>query len=125
MIGEYIEKAHMETSILTYNDENALAYTISLAYYSARTYYNIIRELPTGKGFADLVFLPRKNHSDKPALIIELKWNHTVETAIEQINQQQYVHALDDYAGNILLIGINYDKNTKKHTCKIQKANKI
>ena len=70
-----VEKAHLETSHIQYNDENALSYTLSLAFYSARRFYNIVRELPTGKGFADLAFLPRPQHAEKPALIIELKWD--------------------------------------------------
>lgn len=121
-VPEGMKKAHMETSILTYNDENALAYTMSLAYYSARIYYNVIRELPTGKGFADLVFIPRKNYSDKPAMIIELKWDKTAEGAIEQIKKQEYCEALREYRGNLLLLGINYDKKEKIHECKIEKV---
>ena len=95
---------------LTYNDENALSYTVSLAYYSARMFYTVIRELPAGKGFADLVFLPRKNHPDKPAMIVELKWDKTEDSAIEQIKRREYASILEDYTGNILLVGINYTK---------------
>lgn len=114
-----LENAHMETSILTYNNENALACTILLAYYSAKIYYTEIREFPTGKGFADVVFLPRKNHSDKPAIIIELKWNQSAKGAIAQIKERNYVKALEDYLGNLLLVAINYDPKTKAHECKI------
>ncbi|MDO4556636.1 MAG: PD-(D/E)XK nuclease domain-containing protein, partial [Lachnospiraceae bacterium] len=114
-----IERIHMETSILTYNDENALACIVSLAYYSARVYYTIIREFPTGKGFADIVFIPRKEYVDKPAMIIELKWNQTVDAAVQQIKEKKYQEALQEYSGNILYVGINYDKQTKKHRCKI------
>ncbi len=117
-----IEKAHLETSHLQYNDENALSYTISLAYYAAREYYNVVRELPTGKGFADLCFIPKQRYIDKTAMIVELKWNKSAETAINQIRERQYPASLKDYAGNILLVGINYDKETKKHTCRIEKA---
>ncbi|MFP3152915.1 ATP-binding protein [Lachnospiraceae bacterium ZAX-1] len=109
--------AHLNTSHLTYSDENALSYTVSLAYYSARQYYTIIRELPTGKGFADLVFLPRKTHMDKPAMIVELKWDKSAEGAISQIKEKQYVDALRDYKGNLLLVGINYSKESRKHEC--------
>lgn len=123
-IANSIEKAHMETSILTYNDENALAYTMSLAYYSARNYYKVIREFPTGKGFADLVFLPRNNHLDKPAMIIELKWDKPVDSAIEQIRRQEYIESLKDYSGNLLLVGISYVKGKKKHECQIEMVQK-
>ena len=116
-----IDQAHQEISILQYNDENSLSCTISLAFYFAREYYTIVRELPSGKGFADLCFLPRKSHIDKPAAVIELKWEQSAEGAIEQIRRQQYIQSLKDYHGNLLLVGINYDRKTKKHTCKIEK----
>lgn len=69
-VAEGIEKAHEEISILQYNDENSLSCTIQLAFYFAREYYTIIRELPAGKGFADVCMIPRKKHSDKPAVVI-------------------------------------------------------
>ena len=115
-----LEAAHMETSILAYNDENALSCTIALAYYSAREYYSSFRELPTGKGFADIVYIPRKTHPDKPALVIELKWDKTVEGAIRQIKDKCYVESLKDYHGSLLLVGVNYDLKTKKHQCMIE-----
>lgn len=119
-VAHGIEAAHLETSHLTYNDENALAYTISLAYYTARQKYLVVREFPTGKGFADLVYLPRPTHPELPAMLIELKWNKEAKTAIRQIKEKQYVHALKDYEGRILLIGISYDKSTRKHECEIE-----
>ncbi len=116
-----IQEAHFETSHLQYNDENALSYTIDLAYYSARQYYTVIREMPSGKGFADLVFLPRKNHGDKPAMVVELKWNKSAKGAVGQVHEKEYGKALEAYRGNILLVGIDYSKKSKKHTCKIEK----
>jgi hypothetical protein len=107
---------------LTYNSENALSYTVSLAYYAAREYYDITREMPAGKGFADLVFLPGRNHPDKPAMIVELKWDNSVETAISQIKERRYPDALKDYRGNMLLVGVSYDKNSKVHKAMIQRA---
>lgn len=74
-VANGIQEAHFETAHIQYNDENALSYTISLALYAARNFYTIQRELPGGKGFADLVFLPRKRFPDKPALVVELKWD--------------------------------------------------
>ena len=115
-----LEDAHMETSILTYNDENSLSCTIALAYYSAREYYSFFRELPTGKGFADIVFIPRKAYPNKPALIIELKWNKSAKTAIDQIKDRCYIESLRDYHGNMLLVGVNYDLKTKAHRCTIE-----
>jgi len=121
VVAKGIEQVHEEnTSILAYNDENALSCVINLALFSAKDYYTTIRELPTGKGYADLVFIPRKKHADKPALVIELKWDRTVEGAIHQIKEKNYISTLDEYKGNLLLVGINYEKATKAHTCVIE-----
>jgi hypothetical protein len=117
-----VEKAHLETSHLQYNDENALSYTLSLGFFAARAYYTVIRELPTGKGFADLVFLPRPYCLDKPALVVELKWDKGADTALTQIHRREYPAALRDYAGLLLLVGISYDKATKAHECRIEQV---
>ena len=120
-VADLIDKAHSEnTSILKYNDENSLSCVISLAYYSARKTYTIDRELPAGKGYADLFFRPRKNNSN-PAMIVELKYDKSAEGALEQIKKKQYTDCLKDHSGEILLVGINYDKDNKRHTCKIEK----
>lgn len=117
-----IEKAHQESaSILQYNDENALSCAISLAFYASREYYTVVREMPAGKGYADLIYLPRKKYADKPALVIELKWDKHAQGAISQIKGQNYPSALHEYRGNILLAGINYDKGSKHHTCRIER----
>ena len=121
MVAQGIQRAHFETSHLQYNDENALSYTISLALYAARNYYSVYRELPTGKGFADMVFIPRKKFPDKPALVVELKWDKSAKGAISQIKQKQYCKSLEEYTGNILLAGINYSKKDKEHQCIIEK----
>ena len=121
MVAKGIQRAHFETSHLQYNDENALSYTISLALYAARNYYSVYRELPIGKGFADMVFIPRKKFPDKPALVVELKWDKSAKGAISQIRQKQYCKSLEEYAGNILLAGINYSKKDKEHQCIIEK----
>lgn len=121
-VTELIDKAHSDnTSILKYNDENSLSCVISIAYYSARKTYTIERELPAGKGYADLVFRPRKNNSN-PAMIVELKYDKSAKGALEQIQKKQYTDCLKDYSGEILLVGINYDKDDKCHICKIEKT---
>ena len=123
-IAELIEQSHQDnTSILKYNDENSLSCVLSLAYYSARKSYIIERELPAGKGFADLVFKPRSNNIN-PAMIVELKYDSSAESAIEQIKEKQYMDCLKNYSGEVLLVGINYDKESKKHSCKIERAKK-
>ena len=119
-----IEEAHFETSHIQYNDENALSYTISLALYAARAFYTVYRELPTGKGFADMVYIPRKNHPEKPALVVELKWDKSADGAIRQIRKREYVRSLEDYRGRILLVGINYDRRTREHQCVIEEMEK-
>ena len=109
-VARMVDAAHTEnTSILSYNDENSLACVISLAYYYARNDYHIHREYPTGSGYADLVMIPRKN-IQSPALVIELKCNKDAQTAIDQIKQKNYPVQVANYVGDILLVGINYDK---------------
>lgn len=122
LVANLIENAHVETSHLQYNDENALSYTISLAYFTARRKYNIRREFPTGKGFADMVFLPLPHHPEMPPMIVELKWDKTAKTALDQIRNKDYTEGLKGYEGKILLVSINYDKNTRKHECLIERA---
>ena len=121
-VAEGIKQAHFETSHIQYNDENALSYTISLALYAARNFYTVHRELAGGKGFADLVFIPRKKFEDKPVLVVELKWNKSAEGAIKQIKDREYCESLKEYTGNLLLVGINYDKETKEHSCMIEEC---
>ena len=119
-VAELIELAHETyTSILKYNDENALSCVLTMAYFTAPAYYNVIREMPSGKGFADFVFLPRANAGNRPAMIIELKYNQSAETALKQIKEKRYQGALSGYQGKILLVGINYDSE-KHHTCMIE-----
>jgi hypothetical protein len=123
-VAEYISQVHMEnTSILQYNDENSLSCVITLAYYNAINEYTIIREMPAGIGFADIVYIP-KGGGDKPAMVVELKYSKKAKTAIEQIKTKQYPASLSQYKGNLLLVGINYDKETKEHTCVIEEYEK-
>lgn len=127
-VAEIIEEVHRQnTSIIQYNNENSLSCVLSLAYYSAKKDYVMYRELAGGDGFADLVFVPRKN-CQTPAFIVELKWNQSAETAIDQIKKKNYAECLQDYTGEILLVGINYDRNSKednkKHFCKIENIKK-
>ena len=81
--------------------------------------YTLIREMPAGKGFADIVAIPLVK-PELPMLIVELKWNQDAQTAIEQIRAKEYPKALEGRNGEIILVGINYDKSTKKHECKIE-----
>lgn len=123
-VARAVDAAHDEnTSVLSYNDENSLSCVLSIAYYSARSYYHIHREYMTGKGYADLVMIPRKN-VDKPALVVELKSNRNARAAISQIRRREYPEKIAEYTGDILLVGINYDKKKKRHTCRIERWEK-
>lgn len=93
---------------------------INIAYYYAFNDYIIHREQATGNGFADLVLIPRKN-VDSPAIVIELKYDKTVDTAIEQIKRRQYPAKVVQYTDNLLLVGITYERDTKQHRCCIEK----
>jgi hypothetical protein len=120
-VARGVDAAHDEnTSILSYNDENSLACVLSIAYYYASNDYIIHRELATGKGFADLVLIPRKN-VDSPAIVIEMKYDKAVDTAIEQIKRRQYPAKVAQYTDNMLLVGITYERETKQHRCCIER----
>ena len=120
-VAGYIEIAHETySSVLKYNDENALSCVITMAYFTAPAYYNIFRELPAGKGFADISFLPRIDSGDKPPMIIELKYDKNADTAIRQIKERRYSGNLRGYR-NVLLVGVNYNPDNKKHECIIEK----
>lgn len=122
-VSDALRELHYQnTSLLTYNNENSLSCLLSLAFYSAKKYYTIFRELETGEGFADLVFIPLK-HSDKPAMLVELKYDKSADTAISQIKEKRYHGALTEYLDKLIIVGINYDKNTKEHTCRIERYN--
>ncbi len=123
-VAELLELSHETyTSILEYNDENSLSCAITMAYFTAPAYYNVIRELPTGKGFADIALIPRADSKNKPAMIIELKYDKDADTAIKQIKEKRYTGILKGYGNEILLVGVNYDKETKKHECIIESIN--
>ena len=122
-VAKIFDEAHQDhTSILTYNNENSLANVIAISLFLSTTNtYNVVRELPTGKGYADLVYLP-KSGVNKPALLIELKFDKSALTAITQIKEKNYLQFFKDYKGEVLLVGINYSKDTKTHQCIIEKA---
>ena len=121
-VAQGVDASHDEnTSILSYNNENSLACVLSIAYYYARNNYVMHRELPTGKGFADIVLIPRKN-VESPAIVLELKYDKDANSAISQIHRKQYPDKVAQYSGELLLVGINYDKTQKTHNCTIEKV---
>ncbi|MCI5828233.1 MAG: ATP-binding protein [Lachnospiraceae bacterium] len=126
-VARGIEKIHMEyTSVIQYHDENSLSSVLTIAYLSTMQYYfKPIRELPTGRGFADFVFVPKTEYKGEyPALLVELKWNQNAMTALQQIKDRQYPSVLEAYTGDILLVGISYNRKTKAHECVIEKLQK-
>jgi RecB family endonuclease NucS len=122
-VAKALDETHIHvTSNLSYNNEDALASAVYLAYVYALNEYTIIKEMTTGKGFADVVFIPVL--TDKPAMVIELKRNGSTESALKQIKERKYFDSLSQYKGNLLLVGINYDEETKTHTCEIEEWEK-
>lgn len=105
---------------MLYNNEQSLRYVIKFAYIICVDYYLKVEELPTGHGIADVVFIPKRDTS-LPAMIVELRWNKTADGAIKQIKERHYPELLSDYVGDMMLVGINYDEETKEHSCKIEK----
>ncbi len=122
-VAKIFDEAHQDhTSILTYNNENSLANVIAISLFLGTTNtYNVVRKLPTGKGYADLVYLPKPG-VNKPALLIELKFDKSALTAVTQIKEKNYLQFFKDYKGEVLLVGINYSKDTKTHQCIIERA---
>ena len=127
-VAELVEDAHNQAGNKTYNEDAALSYGIQLAYYAARKYYTTILELDTGKGYADVAYLPAPQYAEKPALLIELKYGHSTDIAMDQIRRQKYLDRFEHYKGNTLVIGINYNRDLpadhpefKHHSCRIEK----
>ena len=126
-VAEQIEKIHNEyVSVIQYNNENSLSSVLTVAYLSAMQYYfKPVRELPTGRGFADFVYIPKPEYrEDYPAMVVELKWNKNAKTALDQIKNKKYPQSVLNYTGDILMVGINYDKENKEHQCLVEKYKK-
>ena len=126
-VAKEIEKIHREyTSVIQYNNENSLSSVLSIAYLSSMQYYfKPIREFPAGRGFADFVFIPKPEFQNYyPALVVELKWDKSVRAALDQIRDRKYPESVACYAGELLLVGINYNEKTKENECRIEKYEK-
>lgn len=123
-VAGLVQKVHDDfISSIEYNDENSLSCTVMIALLASFAYYQRpVREFPCGKGFADLVYLPLPQCPQRPVIIMELKWNHSAATAITQIKEKCYPDSLKAYYGEILLVGISYEKKTKEHTCVIERV---
>lgn len=126
-VAEGIELIHNTyASNIQYNNENSLSSVLTIAFLSTMEYYFMpIRELPTGRGFADFVYIPKPEFAPVyPALLVELKWNRSAKTALMQVYEKRYTETLEQFSGKIMLVGISYDKKTKRHTCVIEEKEK-
>ena len=123
-VARQIERIDAEEASLYYNNEQALRSVIKRAYFRYGDEYMMFEELPSGAGYADIVYLPKKG-SMLPALVIELKWNKSAEGAIRQIHEKRYPKAVEGYGGEILLVGISYSKEApagrRQHHCRIER----
>ena len=120
-VAAQVKKVHMETTNpLNANREESLRAVIQVAYFAYRDYYLKLEELPTGEGYADIVYLPKPGKG-VPALLVELKWNRSAASAIQQIKDKQYPSVLEGYGEELLLVGINYDKDSRVYECRIEK----
>ncbi|MCC8046665.1 MAG: ATP-binding protein [Clostridiales bacterium] len=129
-VEDIMEFVHnTEAPILNYNNENELAAIVNLAYLGARDYYEVEREAKSGKGYADILFMPRDSSRD--GMIVELKVDHSAEEAIQQIKDNAYALKFKDISGRkkcrrIIAVGINYVsdsknlKDKKSHHCMIE-----
>ncbi|XCP85500.1 AAA family ATPase [Roseburia hominis] len=125
---QILELTHdTETPILSYNHETELSAVVNLVYLSARDAYRVEREEKAGKGFVDFIFYPETPAAEE-GIILELKVNHSPEEAIHQIKEKKYLlrfwkrRRIDKKIQRILLVGIGYDKEKKKHRCKIERV---
>lgn len=120
-VEKELEEVHDKfSSDLTYNNEGDMYATIKMAYFAALKDYSCFREFQSGKGYADLVYIPVD--PKKPAILIEIKKDKTAESGIDQIKSKNYPSRLEHYKKNLVLVGISYDSKTKKHRCKIEKV---
>ncbi len=123
-VARMLDEIHTTSSSpLFYNNEHSLRSVIQLAYISRVKDYLEFQELPSGKGYADIIYLPKRG-SGKPLLLIELKWDKSSNGAIAQIKDRQYIQAIEDFGGDILMVGINYEAKNKRHSCIIEKYQK-
>jgi len=128
-VAELLDAAHDNADNKTYNSEEALKFAVLYAYYAAQVYYTVIPELGSGKGYADIAYIPAPAHPEVPAMVVELKWDKDARTAIDQIRDRDYPARLSHYEGNIILVGVNYDRDAragsavyKRHSCIVERA---
>ena len=118
-VAKALDVSHIHVaSNRSYNNEDVFQSAIYLAFIYALNEYDVRKEMTVGKGFADVVYIPI--NKKLPAMVIELKHNKSSESALQQIKDKKYFDSMERYTGQVLLVGINYDENTKEHTCQIE-----
>ena len=119
-VAEGLARVHdRDTSPIFYNNEQALRAVVKSALVAAVDDYARIEELPGGKGFADVAYLPARG-SLQPAIIVELKWDKPADAALKQARERRYAEVLDGLDVPVLLVGVSYDPKTKEHACRIE-----
>lgn len=122
-VAQALDESHIHvTSNRSYNNEDALQCAIYLSYIYALNKYTIVKEMTAGRGFADVTFIPFAQNL--PTIIIELKHDKDENSALNQIKEKKYFSSLEQYSGNLIFVGINYNEKSKKHKCKIEKFKK-
>ena len=66
-----------------------------------------------------MVFIPLPN-SQRPAIVVELKYDKSADTAISQIKRKEYPKSLKGFSKQIILCGINYNKAASKHEVEME-----
>ncbi|MBR1636211.1 MAG: AAA family ATPase [Lachnospiraceae bacterium] len=125
-VAANIQKVHMkESAPLWYNGEQALRAVIKLAFFTYRDHYIRLEELPSGTGYADMAYIPKK-YDPSPAMVVELKAGGTPEEALEQMRSRNYASSLEGLGGELLLVAVTYEKDdkAKPHHCLIEKYKK-
>ena len=117
-----LESIHDALSVpLHYHSEGDLTATLLHACYVARENYLFYRELPSSRGYADLILAPTMVHAHRP-IIFELKLDTSTDSAIRQILQRRYFDTpvLKNYHGDVLTVAMMYDRKDKQHRCAIE-----
>ena len=121
-VAEGIARAHDDGCAPTfYNDEQALRAVVKSAYIAAADHYATVEEMPSSRGLADVVYLPKRG-DPAPALVVELKWDRSPEAAIAQVRDRDYPAVLRGFGGPILLVGVTYERKSKRHVCRIEEV---
>ena len=88
-VAELLEDAHNQVESKSYHDEKALSFSVQLAYYAAQKYYTTILELASGKGYADLAYLPSPKYPEGA-----VNETYAVPEGVETIDEREFVSSV-------------------------------